>query len=66
MNDIKRRVDTTGWTPADFAMLDYTIRAQRPKWVRYFYDSLKDDPKIRWKDSIRRLLNLPEVLDGKT
>jgi DNA repair photolyase len=63
MNQINRRVDTKGWSEKDINMLDYTINCQKPKWVRYFYNALKDVPKIRWKDSIRKLLNLPEEPD---
>lgn len=61
MNQISRRVDTTGWTEEQFQHLRSVQNLSRPKWVRYFYDALKDNPKIRWKDSIRKMLHLPEV-----
>ena len=64
MNSIRARVDTKEWSQAAYGFIDDVIDIQRPKWVRYFYNALKDDPKIRWKDSIRKMLHLPEVSDA--
>lgn len=61
MNNIKRRVDTKAWTKQEDAYLDDLIGLQKVKWVKFFHECLKNNPKIRWKDSIRQLLNLPEV-----
>jgi DNA repair photolyase len=61
MNKIKRRVDTKAWTKQEDKYLDDLIGLQKVKWVKFFYEGLKNNPKIRWKDSIRQLLNLPEV-----
>lgn len=61
MNQISRRVDTTGWTPEEFEHLRHVQNLSRLKWVRYFYDALKDNPKIRWKDSVRKMLHFPGV-----
>lgn len=61
MNQITRRVDTTGWSTEDREYLSQVITLTRSKWVRYFYNTLKDNPKIRWKDSISRLLKLEEA-----
>jgi len=60
MNNIKRRVDTAGWTEQDFLFLETLKIFQSDPAVRLLYGRFKDDPKVRWKDSIKRVLGLPE------
>jgi len=60
MNQIERRVDTTGWTPEDFIYLKYVKDYQTDEQVKKLYEALKGNPKVRWKDSIKKVLGLPE------
>lgn len=58
MRDAKRRVDMTGWGAKeyDFLYRDDPVRDN----LKWFYDHLSKSPKVRWKDSIRKLLDLPD------
>lgn len=60
MNDIKRRVDTQGWTRHDFVFLDRIKECQTDGFVTWLYNEFKDNKKVRWKDSIKRVVGLPE------
>jgi DNA repair photolyase len=61
-NHLRRR---TAWVPnAEALGLEREIRRleawQTPQIVQRVYDALKDDPKVRWKDSYREALGLGE------
>ena len=60
MNAIDRRVDTTGWTKEDFAFLESTKNCQTKDCVEFLYQELYENPKVRWKDSCKKILGLPE------
>jgi DNA repair photolyase len=60
MNAIAQRVDTTGWTKEDFAFLESTKNCQTKDTVEFLYQELHENPKVRFKDSIKRVLGLPE------
>jgi DNA repair photolyase len=51
MNDIKRRVDTSDTLVREAVATIY--ENQSNKNIYMLYDQLKDEPKVRWKDSIR-------------
>jgi DNA repair photolyase len=63
MNRIGDRVDTTDWTPKQMACLDEVKEWQKRQTVLDLYNYLCHLDKIRWKDSIRKMLNLPEIGD---
>jgi DNA repair photolyase len=60
MNGIASRVDTTGWTLSDRKFLDHLEVFQADAAVKTIYKVFKYNPKVRWKDSIKRILGLPE------
>jgi DNA repair photolyase len=60
MNNIVSRVNIEGWSNDDHRFLYVLLGQQHPNAVRYLYNSLRNAPKIRWKDSIRKMLNLPD------
>lgn len=60
MNRIRERVDVTGWSEQDLRFLSAVEIVQRDEAILEIYESLKDEPKIRWKDSVKTLLGLPE------
>jgi DNA repair photolyase len=64
MNNIKRRVDMSTWAPNDFMFLRELRNCQTDDFIRNLYNELKDSPKIRWKDSIRQVLGLPEEVQA--
>lgn len=66
MNQIKRRVINSNpdidWTRGAPKMyLDLVLENQTDGAIRLLYHQLEDYPKIRWKDSIRKVLGLPEI-----
>jgi len=61
MNRIKERVDTTGWDPAQFAHLDRVRRCQTDAAIHTLYEHFKNDPKVKFKDSIKKVVGLPEL-----
>ncbi|MBP7526762.1 MAG: radical SAM protein [Syntrophorhabdaceae bacterium] len=60
MNKINSRVDFSAWSSRDYTFLNGLERYRdgQPTFVRRLYEDLKDNPKIRWKDSVRRILGL--------
>jgi len=64
MNAVKSRVDTTGWAEEDFKFLKTLEVLQSGPWVRTLYADWRDNPKVHWKDSIKRVLGLPEEETG--
>ena len=32
---------------------------QTPEYFRFLYDMFKDNPKVKWKGSVKSILNLP-------
>lgn len=60
MNFVKPRVDTTGWTKDDFVYMNLVQETLTDSFVHYLYDRFKDNPKVKWKESIKKVLNLPD------
>lgn len=60
MNKVKPRVDITGWTEKEMAYLDRMKNAQTNGAVCAIYTALKGNPKVRWKESIKKVIGLPE------
>lgn len=60
MNEIESRINMTKWAEDDFPymkMIDTTTKLEFAKWL---YSIYKDTPKIRWKESYKKLLGLAE------
>ena len=60
MNRIRERVDTRGWTQEDLNFLNLVENSQTDKKIHEIYYKLKDNPKIKWKDSIRNIVGIYE------
>jgi DNA repair photolyase len=59
MNNIDRRVDTTGWTPEQLLFLGAVKDNQTDEAIHTMYNTLKEFPKIKWKESIKKVVGLP-------
>lgn len=59
MNKIDERVDTTGWSKNDFRFLDTVKKVQADSMIRTIYSCLSGYSKVRWKDSIKKVIGLP-------
>ena len=60
MNNVGRRVNTDGWGRHERSFLHRMLQSQHDDAIRELYAELKDNPWIRWKDSIKRVVGLPE------
>lgn len=58
MNRIGRRVNTEGWSNKERGFLHRVFDAQSDEFIKDLYGRLKN--KVRWKDSIKKVLGLPE------
>jgi DNA repair photolyase len=68
MNKIDERVNVTGWTLEDMGHLADLRACQTDKFIkeRVYGDlELQHDSKVRWKDSIKRVVGLPEEEMGR-
>jgi len=50
-------------TPQDHHELEYVLSGQTPGRVRAVWERNKGNPKLRWKDSVRRMLGLPAAME---
>ncbi len=64
MNRIKDRIDTTEWSGEAFTFLDKIYNSQTDSAIHEIYSKLKDNPKVRWKDSIKKVMGLAEEAIG--
>jgi len=60
MNKIDDRVDTKGWTTVEKRYLKRVKEAQTDEFIKDLYQKLKGIEEIRWKDSCKEVLDLPE------
>jgi hypothetical protein len=60
MNFIIPRVDTKGWTEKDFGYLDEVKQACSDEYIKGLYAEFKDVPRIKWKESIKKVIGLPD------
>jgi hypothetical protein len=60
LNKIKERVDMIGWGEKEKYYLDLVYSAMAPKNVKYYYSLYKDNPKIKYKDSFKKILGLEQ------
>ena len=58
MNKIAERVDMTGWGPAEFAYLVRVKKSQTDAAIHTLYEHYKNDPKVKWKDSIKKIVGI--------
>ena len=60
INKKESRIHTENWTEKELAQLKKVEQEQTDEKVKAIYAALKDTPKIRWKDSIKSIMGLPE------
>ena len=60
MNFIKQRVDTKDWKKEDFDYMKKVESVIKDEFIRDLYDDFKDNPKVKWKESIKQVLGLPD------
>jgi DNA repair photolyase len=61
LNRAQSRVQVV--TAEDQEELDYVLSGQTRETVSALWERFKDNPKLRWKDSIRRMLGLPAATE---
>jgi len=64
MNDIPHRVYTKDWTENDFKFLNLVKASQTDDEIKIIYNDYEKDPQIKWKDSIKQVMGLPEEKIG--
>jgi len=60
LNGIKQRVNTKGWSDEDLKMIMFVEKIHSDEMIKSLYEHFKTNPKIRWKDSIKKVVGLPE------
>jgi hypothetical protein len=60
MNKIKQRLKPETWAKENLGFLDIVQKCQTDDFVRKLYNDLMTNDKIKWKDSIKQVLGLPE------
>lgn len=58
MNKIKERVDMTGWTKEQRVLVERVYACQTDLRIKALYELLKSDPKVKWKDSIKKVVGI--------
>lgn len=58
MRNPASRVDKTGWGGLEWVYMNEVLKVSGVDHVRYLYAMLKNEPKIRWKESIQEMLQL--------
>jgi len=53
------RIDTRKWGPKEWAMLESVKSVQDSESVHMLYNTFKDNDKVKWKDSIKKVIGLP-------
>lgn len=60
MNGATYRVDKSNWTKVEYWNLEVMEHNARDEVITFLYERYKDNPKIRWKDSIKEVIGLPD------
>ena len=60
MNFMNSRVDCSSWKPEEYDHKKHVELAQTQGFIEELYRRYKDNPKIKWKESIKKMLNLPD------
>jgi DNA repair photolyase len=64
MNKKESRIDFDEWTEDDYKYLDVVDNCQTDSFVQMLYERFKDEPKVKWKDSIKQVMGLEEEATG--
>jgi len=60
MNKMKPRVDISNWTREELEYLNRVKRNQTDEIVKAIYDTFKNNPRVKYKESVKRVIGLPE------
>lgn len=60
MNFMEQRVDTTNWKKEDFKFIDMVKMSQTDDYVKELYEEFRNNPKVRWKESCKKVLGLED------
>jgi hypothetical protein len=60
MNFINPRVDRSGWSIVEQRYLDKVLRASTDEFIKDLYEEFKCNPKVKWKESVKKVLGLPD------
>ena len=60
MNFMKPRVDTSNWEPNDWDYLSKVQNVIEDEFILDLYDEFKDNPKVKWKESVKKVIGLPD------
>ena len=60
MNKFEQRVDTSKWGDREWGYAHKMFDAQTDDAVLKLHEHFKDNEKVKWKDSIKKVLGLPE------
>jgi len=60
MNKVRTRVDMTGWGDFELGFLAKVEDNQTDVRIWEIYEALKDEEKVRWKDSVKGIVGIEE------
>ena len=60
MNFIRSRVDTSNWKPEDWKYMSKVETVVKDDFILDLYDEFKDNPKVKWKESVKKVVGLPD------
>lgn len=60
MNQVKKRVNVKAIGKMDMHFLDTVLDISRDDWVKGMYLMFKDNPKVKWKESVKKVMGLAE------
>ena len=60
VNYPKQRIDVSDMNKNDMQWVGELLKTTEDSYVKMLYAELVDNPKIRWKESIKKVLNLPD------
>ena len=58
MNKIEARVDGSDKVPEVVADVDRLSKLYDPAWIMNLYSFFKNNPKVKWKESIKKIVGL--------
>jgi len=64
MNNVAQRVRCHN--ASDQYMVADVLRSQNDERIKYIYNALKNEPKVRWKESIKKVVGLPLATEAGT
>jgi hypothetical protein len=60
MNGVNQRVNTSKWKKEDYNYLMMMEKEQSDEAIKSLYEHFKGHPNVKWKDSVKKVMKLPE------